>query len=289
MHPVVADLTTGHLRALDAALPGACLGLYLTGSVAAGDFHPHTSDVDAVVVLDAVPQDCSALRAVHEGIAGPPAYDVVYVTPADLAGDPGAVTRAPGTLDGQWREGPVRAHVSPVTWAEMARYAVPVRECPGLVVDDDHDRLVAFTRRNLEDYWAPLVDRVDAAVAAGQVPAGEASAGESAGVAVTPREVADTIVWTVLGLPRLHALLVTGHLVSKTAAGQYALEQFPEHAELIRRCLRSRAGEDVAFAAGDAAGVVALGRAVLESARVLPDPAPAVPDPELVARTPEPA
>jgi hypothetical protein len=289
MHPVVADLTTGHLRALDAALPGACLGLYLTGSVAAGDFHPHTSDVDAVVVLDAVPQDCSALRAVHEGIAGPPAYDVVYVTPADLAGDPGAVTRAPGTLDGQWREGPLRAHVSPVTWAEMARYAGPGGEPPGGDDHHPHDRLVAFTRRNLEDYWAPLVDRVDAAVAAGQVPAGEASAGESEGPAVTPQEVADTIMWTVLGLPRLHALLVTGHVVSKTAAGQYALEQFPERAELIRRCLRSRAGEDVAFADADAAGVVALGRAVLESARVLPDPAPAVPDPELVARTPEPA
>ncbi|MGN6633983.1 MAG: nucleotidyltransferase domain-containing protein, partial [Oryzihumus sp.] len=161
-------------------LPGACLGLYLTGSVAAGDFHPHASDVDAVVVLDAVPQDCSALQAIHEGIAGPPAYDVVYLTPADLAGDPGAVTRAPGTLDGQWREGPVRAHVSPVTWAEMERYAVPVRPCAGLVVDDDHDRLVAFTRRNLEDYWAPLVDGIEAAA---------------------PEALAEAAVWTVLGMP----------------------------------------------------------------------------------------
>lgn len=274
MHPVVADLTTSHLRALDAALPGACQGLYLTGSVAAGDFHLHTSDVDAVAVLDVVPQDCSALQAIHERIAGPPAYDVVYLTPADLAGDPGTVTRAPGTLRGTWREGPLPAQVSPVTWSEMARYAVPVRECPGLVIDDDHDRLVAFTRRNLEDYWAPLVDEIEAATPE---------------ELANPDEVAGTAVWTVLGLPRLHALLVTGHVVAKTAAGQYALEQFPDHAELVGRCLRARAGEDVAFAAADAAEVVALARAVLESARVLPDPAPAVPDPELVARTPEPA
>ena len=276
MHPVVADLTTGHLRALDAALPGTCLGLYLTGSVAAGDFHAHTSDVDSVVVLSEQPSDPLALKAIHDRITGPPAYDVVYLTPADLAGDPGAVTRAPGTQDGTWREGPTPAHVSPVTWAEMARYAVPVRACAGLVVDDDHDRLVAFTRRNLEDYWAPLVDRIEAAVVAGEVPADQ-------------DEVADVAVWTALGLPRLHALLMTGHVVSKTAAGQYALEQFPEFAELVGRCLRARAGEEVAFAPADAGGVVALGRAVLESARVLPDPAPAVPDPELVARTPEPA
>ena len=275
MHPVVADLTTGHLSALDAALPGACLGLYLTGSVAAGDFHLHTSDVDAVVVLDAVPPDCSALQEVHQGIAGPPAYDVVYLTPADLAGDPGAVTRAPGTLHGTWREGPMPAHVSPVTWAEMARYAVPVRECPGLVVDDDHDRLVAFTRRNLEDYWAPLVDRIDAAGEAGE--------------ALTPEKMTEMGVWTVLGIPRLHALLATGHVVSKTEAGEHAVEHFGRWESLIRRCLRSRAGEAVVFTVADAPDVVDLSRAVLESARVLPDPAPAVPDPELVARTPEPA
>jgi hypothetical protein len=114
------------------------------------------------------------------------------------------------------------AHVSPVTWAEVARYAVPVRECPGLAVDDDHDRLVAFTRRNLEDYWAPLVDEIAVAV--------------DTGADVAPDEMAEAAVGTVLGIPRLaHAGGGGGGLHRRRRAG---LSPCPAGRDLSRHVTR---------------------------------------------------
>jgi hypothetical protein len=75
------------------------------------------------------------------------------------------------------------------------------------------------------------------------------------------------IPWFVLGIPRLHALLATGNIVSKTAAGQHGLALFPSYSELCRRVLDHRAGEAVEFTVADAAPAIAFGRAVIASAR----------------------
>ena len=44
------------------------------------------------------------------------------------------------------------------------------------------------------------------------------------------------------GVPRLHALLATGNIVSKTAAGEHALTVVPTWTALITRCLTHRSG-----------------------------------------------
>ncbi len=73
--------------------------------------------------------------------------------------------------------------------------------------------------------------------------------------------------WFVLGIPRLHAQLTTGAIVSKTGAGEHALKHFPAYAELINRCLESRAGADHAFTIADAHTTLAFGREVIADTR----------------------
>ena len=74
------------------------------------------------------------------------------------------------------------------------------------------------------------------------------------------------VQWLVLGPPRLHATLVTGEVLSKTAAGAYAARLVPAHAGLIERCVAARAGADVAFTTPDGLAAAALARAVIADA-----------------------
>lgn len=252
MHPLVADVTARHLALLDGAAVGPVAGLYLTGSVALGDFHPPRSDIDAVVVLDAPLEDPAALEAVHARLPAQPAYDVFYLTRDQLAAPPAEGLVAPFTMHGLVDEGWGGAPVSPVLWAELARHAVPVRTAPGLVVHDDHDALRRHTVANLADYWLPwLTDAADH-LAAGRV---------------TAAELELVVTWPVLGVPRLHALLATDQIVSKSQAARYAAAHFPEHAALAQRCLAHRHGQPVAWGLADAAEAVALARAVADDAR----------------------
>jgi hypothetical protein len=61
------DLATAYLDLVDAEVPGLVVGLYLTGSVALGEFRPRRSDVDFVAVLAARADEAAlaALGRVH--------------------------------------------------------------------------------------------------------------------------------------------------------------------------------------------------------------------------------
>ena len=49
---------------------------------------------------------------------------------------------------------------------------------------------------------------------------------------------ADWTAWGVLGAPRLHCTIATGEVISKEAAGEYALSEFgPQWQPLIREAL----------------------------------------------------
>ena len=50
MHERVAAVVDAYLRAVQAEAPGLVEGLYLTGSVALGEFRPRTSDIDYLAV-----------------------------------------------------------------------------------------------------------------------------------------------------------------------------------------------------------------------------------------------
>lgn len=247
----VTATTTQYLELIDKALPSQVVGLYLTGSIPLGDFRAGRSDIDGVVVVAEPLTDVEAVRDVHAQLPEKPAFDVTYLTASDLAAPPDASKPVVFTLDGVFKEAPLGGPVSPVLWSELARQSLPVRPTPDLVVHDDHEALVEFTRGNLTSYWTPSFDQLEAATA--ELPDDE----------VAPDWV---IPWVVLGVPRLHALLATGNIVSKTGAGEHALAAFPEWSDLITRSLSHRAGQPVTFTAADAKAAVPYGRKVIAEA-----------------------
>ncbi|TDU87285.1 nucleotidyltransferase-like protein [Kribbella voronezhensis] len=250
----VESVTSQYLQLIDKALPDHVVGLYLTGSVPLGDFRPGRSDIDGVVVLAEPLKDVEAVREVHARLPAKPSFDVTYLTAAELASPPDPRQPVAFSLDGIFKQDPSGGPVGPVLWSEMARQSLAVRRTPGLVVHDDHQALVDFTRANLTSYWQPTYDQLEAAVA------------DRPDDAVMPDWA---LPWVVLGVPRLHALLATGNIVSKTAAGEHALVAFPDWTGLISRCLSHRAGEPITFTTTDAKTAVSFGRKVIADALAL--------------------
>lgn len=237
-HSVVEDVVKTYLEAVDTEAPGLLEGLYLTGSVALGEFRPHNSDIDfiAVTAHQSDASDLAALHRAHRRLQRfwPRLYfDGLYVTWDDFAQDPSSSGQAAYSYKGKFHArggGPA----DPVAWHTLAHHGV---QCRGprpstLKIRVDADGLARWTLNNLDTYWRALLDH-------------------SSRFLHPQRLVATTswgVAWIVLGISRLHYTLATGGIVSKEAAGCYALETFPAqwHPVLneglrIRRSDRARA------------------------------------------------
>lgn len=234
----VAEVTSGFLRAIDERAPGLVEGLYLHGSLAlTGEFFPG-SDIDFVAVLPARPGDAElgALAAAHEAAraAWPlPPFEGIHLVRADLAGPPEKCPDLPFIHEGRFgRAG--RFEISPVTWHELAQHAITVRG-PALAGPDvwtDGQVLWDFSHANLGSYWARVAEFLVA----------------------TPERAAlpDMTAWCVLGISRLHHLLATGAMTSKSGAGRYALAAFgPRWHPIIHEALRARERPEEPSAYGD--------------------------------------
>jgi hypothetical protein len=126
-------------------------------------------------------------------------------------------------FDGTFRRAD-RSDVNPVSWHELARHGIAIRG--GELSDDnvwtDDAALRAYSHANLTSYWNRVLEQLR------QHPV-EAAAPEAAS-------------WCVLGVSRLHHLLATGMLTSKSGAGRYALTTFdPRWRSIVLEALRARA------------------------------------------------
>jgi hypothetical protein len=220
----VREVCTTWLHEIDAAAPGLVTGLHVRGGIGFGEFVPGQSDVDFVAVLSrrATYADEDALEDAHVATQArhpEPAFDGMHLTAEDLAGDPEDCPDVPCVLHGHF-EGAARYDLSPVGWHELARHSVAVRgELPPVWTDDE--RLLAFTRDNLDTYWRQQAE------ALAKFPA-EAAA-------------ADACAWCVLGVARLDHLLVTGAMTTKSAAGRWGLTHYDERwHRVLREALRVR-------------------------------------------------
>lgn len=202
------------LALVDEAAPGLVEGLYLHGSLGFGEWFDARSDIDYVAVLARRPgrAGVAVLREVHgrvtETFPRPP-FDGFHLTWDDLARSPYACPDVPCTLGGYFRE-EARHDVHPVTWHELARHGVTVRgpDLDTVAIWTDDRSLRQYTHDNLRDYWEREVKAL----------------------AAFPEEAArpDAVAWYVLGTTRLHHLLATNRLTSKSGAGRYALEAFDD-------------------------------------------------------------
>jgi hypothetical protein len=210
----VREVTGLFLSLADERAPGLVEGLYLHGSLGFGEWYDGRSDIDYVAVLAEPPGEAtvSLLSEVHDEVATTfqrPPFDGFHLTWDDLARSPYSCPDLPCTQAGLFYDA-ARLDVHPVTWHELARHGVTVRgpEVGEMDVWTDEEVLRSYTRENLAGYWREQAD------ALAQFPA---EAGRP-----------DIVAWCVLGVSRLHHLLATGALTSKTGAGRYAGARFGE-------------------------------------------------------------
>ncbi len=213
------DLARRHVELLEKHLDGCLVGLYLTGSMALGDYRDGLSDVDAAAVLDReldLDRDGEALRLVHRELAtgdDGPHYDCTYLPHAWLRHQPAAGVNTPVSLDGELRLGEEAFMVSPPTWVELSRSVrVSGPEPRALGIVEVSGTLRQWTLDNLHGYWAVTAARARQDLSTR--PPDQAVAGEG-------------VLWLALGAPRLHATLATGRIISKTEAGSYAAARSP--------------------------------------------------------------
>jgi hypothetical protein len=249
----VADLSRRHLDLADEAAPELVSGLYLTGSVALADFCPAVSDVDFVAVVQRVPTDADfdALRDLNARLGTQRLYDGFYIQPTGPGRAPAIVARS---HDGIFtRDGPGE-QLSPLAWFELSRYGLAVRGPAATTFGQPDDAVVrAWLLDNLASYWMTRVAQLDPLIADrdGEVP----TYGQS-------------VSWFVLGPPRLHATLMTGRIISKTAAADHVAEHFPAWAELAERCRRYRHGGPDSFLTRDLVDAFRLTRHVRGEAEI---------------------
>ncbi len=214
---------------LESAPAGLVTGLYLRGGTGFGEWVPGQSDVDFVATLAQRPaaNELDALREAHATVAAAHPdvhFDGPHVLVADLSVDPSSLPDVPTTLAGLFE--PENAiHDGVIAWHELAWHGTTVHgpAIADLAVWTNRGRLLDFTTENLDTYWRANAEALTAMPTEG---AAEAAC-----------------CWCVLGVARLHHLLVTGEMTTKSAAGRWGLTYYPRRFHrVLREALRIREG-----------------------------------------------
>ncbi len=203
------------------------MGLYLVGSVALGGYRRRRSDLDFVCVLDgAVDRQCvgrlriahaqsglvTGSRALHEGrspLTGP--LNGIFIRESDLVRAVTQIRPVASQVGARFKTGQAGSDLSPVGWKVLAENGVRIRgpRPSALNLNGEPERLRSWTAGNLDSYWRPWAEKVARA--------------PLRWFALRPRY---WTAWGVLGAPRLHCTIATGEVVTKEAAGEYALSEF---------------------------------------------------------------
>ncbi|MEE2046164.1 nucleotidyltransferase domain-containing protein, partial [Nocardiopsis tropica] len=159
VHPRVQTLAQTFLAHADQEAPGLVEGLYLTGSVALGDFRPHASDVDFVIVTRSTPDgdELELLRGAHartRAAVPRPQFNGIHVTWDDLTRDPAACGAVPSVIGGRFRSR-ASADVNPVTWHILAEHGVTMRGPHPVELDvwDEPESMRAWSLGSLDEQW----------------------------------------------------------------------------------------------------------------------------------------
>jgi hypothetical protein len=229
----VDHAVTCFLSAADRLLPGAVTDLAVTGSVALGAYRPGASDIDLTVVLDDRWRGrrslVTRLRLLHlsqiprilgrlaRGMGVSATCNASYIWNSETS-LPVSRIRPVASHAGELFEARKAFDVNPVEWRELVTGGIAVRgrAVADWKLDPEPALMAPWVRKNLGDYWVPLAEKT--AGGKGQLRASR-------------------VEWCLLGPARMHATLTIGEVISKDAAGGYALEKFPKHAPILRVAL----------------------------------------------------
>jgi hypothetical protein len=217
-----------YLHVADRLLPSRITGFYVVGSTALGAFRVDRSDIDFVAVVDrplrgaelgrlrlvhALTAGRSVLRALSRGrVSLPGTCNGVFVDVDDLT-EPVSAIRPVASHTGHEFGAGRGFDVNPVVWKVLAERGIAVRgpAADTLGLQPEPERLRPWNLDNLDTYWRRWAE--------------QASSSRPGMGMRHPRWPAS---WGALGAPRLHCTVATGEVISKEAAGEYALDTFDE-------------------------------------------------------------
>ena len=247
LDPRAAHEAAAHLERLDALRPGLVTGLHLTGSATLDDFRPGASDLDICVEL-AERVDIAELAPAHRGTAS--IVEGVYLPEGSLDGRYAKLGEVPWALS--WPDDRnAHGQLQPVLQMSLARYSATLRGTPPNLPANPDD-LRAYARRNLVDYWLPLIEQ-----AQHRVPDFEA------GEPVPTYQ----LIWLATGPARLWHNIRAAEIISKTAATELAAEHWPDLAGPLGDIVAVRAGADGPLTLDHARAAITLGRRILAECR----------------------
>lgn len=229
-------------------------GLYIVGSVALDDYQFGRSDIDFVAVTRGTLRDAdlAALERVHASMRSVdlPCFDGFYIEAARLAEPPNSSLAAAYVQDGMFNVGPC-FEVNPATWHLWARRGITVKgPSPAelsLVIDPAELRRFEVT--NLQDYWLGWIDKTHAALV---------------DRADETHFSARLLAWGVLGVTRIACTLATERVVSKTEAGEWALQAAKaDDISVIKTAILARQGKVTQVSVGQLRSALAVMRATV--------------------------
>lgn len=216
-----------YLALADRLLPSRIVGFYLVGSTVLGAYREGRSDIDFVAVVDR-PLSRRELRRVrmaqlvsafgttaqalaHGHVALPGTVNGAYIASDDVSRPVTTIRPVASHVGGAFRAG-AAFDVNPVVWKELHEHGIALRgpDPSALNLSPEPEKLRRWNLDNLNGYWRGWAE----ASARGRAP-------------MSPLLPTGWLVgWGALGAPRLHHTIRTGDVISKEAAGEYALEVF---------------------------------------------------------------
>lgn len=210
---VIQPLLAEYLSLLDQKLPGFISSCYIQGSIALDAFNERLSDIDMVAFLSRgwTESDLARLKEVHQTIrAKYPRWklEVLYLEWPGQTQPERVVTPFLQYLDGQF-DLINDFELNDVTWWVLKNRGITLRgPAPhdlGYAVD--WQALIAGMHHNHNTYWAQFT--------------------------TNPRRLAYMVLdegfqWAVMGVLRQYYSFKENDITSKTGAGRYALEHFPQ-------------------------------------------------------------
>lgn len=237
----VSAAIDSYLRSADRLLPDAIGACAVGGSISLGAYRPGRSDIDVVVVVSDEWRSrrglTARLRLLHlsqlprlamraaRGLGFSACCNTVFVWESEVT-QPVTQIRPIASHVGEIFDAHGAFDANPVIWKELVDGGISVRGDDVSVwgLDPEPDVLRQWVANNLDEYWRPL---------AGSVRNGR-------------RPLSASVVeWCLLGPARMHHTLVSGEIISKDAAGKYALSAFPEHAPIIEVALAKVLGQPI--------------------------------------------
>lgn len=229
---LVAEICDRYCRELLAEFSSVVIGVYLHGSVALGDFQQGSSDIDFVTVVKRVltEDDRRILERVHASLAKSyprTQMEGVYLLPEQLGRSLGEIPPVPGYHDGRLTMG--HFSINPVTWYELKTLGITVygHALARLEFNGYIEQLRSYSMENINSYWRRWVDSYSR---------------PRFRYAVHALFCREPVAWGVLGVTRLYHVIAECSVVSKSGAGEYALEHLPQWRPIVTEALQVRKG-----------------------------------------------